>query len=554
MLSSFRIALAAFACVALWYPSTALAGPANDNFVNAEILSGSLPIHASGSNVGATSEPGEPKLEPQAAAGHSIWFSWEATSTEFVTIGTCGSEINTVLGVYTGNGMNVLTKIASNRSSFGPNCQYFGSEVTFKAVSGTTYKIAVDGAALSPNGEPSPLTEGTVALQISAQPPPVNDNFENALTLEGTRAYILAQNWGATLQSGELEPKDDPGGASVWFDWTAPRSGGVFLQACGGQQETLVSAYTGESVGDLTPVVPLEANDTCQLAFAALAGVTYRIAIDGKRDPVTETVSMGQEELSLLMVPVNDYFEEASVLDGGRDVLYVGNSTIGATRQPGEPDIDGNPGGASVWFAWTAPETGSVRLSACDADFRPLLAAYTGASLTSLAPVKSVGAPPAEPCRTVSQPREVAVIAFNVDAGTTYHIAVDGYDGTSGVFDLGVEVSPERIIFPTPPVAEPNRKTLEIKLKDEIVRRHRGTASFALESSDLESAFLCRLGSRPFRKCNPTVSYRHLQPGRHVFMGKAVDETRNEVSQPVIVHFRTDGPQRRHSASRTSRV
>jgi hypothetical protein len=510
-------------------PAVASATPTNDNFVNREALSGSLPLRASGTNVGATSEPGEPEPDVPAFAGHSIWFSWEATSTEFVTIGTCGSEINTVLGVYTGGTVSALTPVSSNRYSFGPNCPFSGSEVTFKAIDGTSYDLAVDGNAFRGSGAPTPDTEGSIDLEISAQSPPANDDFENARPLDGTSSSVEAENWAATKQPGEPEHRADPGGASVWFEWTAPRAGGVFLQACAGPQETLVAAYTGGSVDSLTPVAPLESNPDCDLSFGAVAGVTYEIAIDGKLGQATGTASMGQEKLSLSMFPGNDDFEHPAILDAGPRALYIGYRTIGATKQPGEPDHAGDPGGASVWFSWTAPATGSVRISACEASFPVLVAAYTGSTLSTLVPVKGTTTPLAELCA----PSSGRAIAFNTDAGVTYRIAIDGSGGATGFFDLGVEFSNDRIAEGLLDLIAPNTR-----LRWKSLRRRGGVAIFRLGSTETGSSFACKLDSRPFGKCGPVVRYRGLKPGRHVFEARAIDATGNVDPKPLIVHFR----------------
>jgi len=59
-----------------------------------------------------------------------------------LTIDTRTSNFDTLLGVYTGSAVNALTKIAANDNISGAIKQ---SEVSFTAVAGTTYKIAVDG-------------------------------------------------------------------------------------------------------------------------------------------------------------------------------------------------------------------------------------------------------------------------------------------------------------------------------------------------------------------------------------------------------------------------
>ena len=538
MIKGLAVAASVAALMALAGPAAASAAPPNDNFVNREVLSGSLPLQVSGTNVGATSEPGEPEPDVPAFAGHSIWFSWEATGTEFVTIGTCGSEINTVLGVYTGSAVNALTPVSSNRYSFGPACPFSGSEATFQAVGGISYELAVDGNAFRGSGDPTPATEGSINLEISAQSPPVNDDFEDALTLEGRSASAQAENWAATKQTGEPDHRGDPGGASVWFKWTAPRTGGVFLQACNGPQETLVAAYAGDSVGNLTPVTPLESNPACDLTFGAVAGVTYEIAIDGKFNQSTATASMGEGQLSLAMVPENDDFEHPAALDAGPLALYIGHRTIGATKQPGEPNHAGDPGGASVWFSWTAPATGSVRVSACDAAFPVLVAAYTGSTLNTLAPVKGTTTPLAEPC----SPSSGRAIAFNTDAGATYRIAIDGSGGATGIFNLGIEFSHDRITEDL--VSRPALDTTapDTRLRKKISRRRGGVAIFRLRSTEAGSSLACKLDSRPFSKCGAVVRYRALKPGRHIFEARAIDAAGNADPKPLIVHFRIPRP------------
>ncbi len=518
------------AALALGAPLNAAAAPTNDSFANRETLVGSLPIHASGSNVGATSEPQEPHPDPAAFAGHSIWFSWQAASTGFVTIGTCGSQIDTVLGVYTGSELATLTLIASNRYSFGPNCNGARSEVTFKAISGTTYQIALDGNAFSN------VTEGSIELEISVPSPPPNDDFAHAGLLEGTSASTPFENWAATKQSGEPNHRGDPGGASVWFNWTAPRSGGVFLQACNSPQEVLLAAYTGASVESLTSVAPLEPNAPCDLTFMATAGVTYRIALDGKWNQSTGPASMGEGHLSLVMVPLNDDFENATPLDGGPKVLYVGESTIGATEQPGEPEHGGIPGGASVWFNWLAPGSGSVTISACDATFPILAAAYTGFSLSNLAPVQAREAPLAEPCGASSG----KAFAFNIESGVTYRVAVDGAGGATGRFDLGVEYSDERI--PEEPSGPSSGSSADISPPDTMLRwrsvRRSGRVVFDLRSTEVGSRFICRVDSRPFRPCHRIVRFRRLYPGPHVFEAKAINALDEFDPSPLVVRFR----------------
>jgi hypothetical protein len=115
------------------------ARPANDSFASATIISG-LSATVTGTNAGASKETGEPNHAGKPG-GKSVWWSWTALSSGSAQIDTVGSNFDTTLGVYTGNSVSTLTLIAGNDDNSGN----FTSKVTFNAVGGTTYRIAVDG-------------------------------------------------------------------------------------------------------------------------------------------------------------------------------------------------------------------------------------------------------------------------------------------------------------------------------------------------------------------------------------------------------------------------
>jgi|GEM_PF-981638 uncharacterized delta-60 repeat protein len=111
--------------------------PLNDNFANRIVLNGNSGS-TTGTNVGATSEVGEPT---QSGTTNSIWWSWTAPSSGTVTFDTKGSNFDTYLSVFTGNSVNSLTLLAQDDDSGGNRT----SQVRFTATAGTTYHIAVDG-------------------------------------------------------------------------------------------------------------------------------------------------------------------------------------------------------------------------------------------------------------------------------------------------------------------------------------------------------------------------------------------------------------------------
>jgi hypothetical protein len=115
--------------------------PANDAFSGRITVSGTSAT-ASGSNVGATKETGEPNHAGNAG-GESVWYQWTAPAAGSVTIDTIGSNFNTLLAAYTGSSVAALSKSASDNDSGGS----LTSKMTFNVTSGTVYKIAIDGAS-----------------------------------------------------------------------------------------------------------------------------------------------------------------------------------------------------------------------------------------------------------------------------------------------------------------------------------------------------------------------------------------------------------------------
>lgn len=113
--------------------------PVNDNFRNRIVISG-ITNTVQGSNVGASTEPGEPQHAGEGST-FSVWWSWTAPISGTFTISTAGSTFDTLVGVYLGSTVSNLTLVVSDDDS--------GSEGTsraiFRAIAGETYQIAVAG-------------------------------------------------------------------------------------------------------------------------------------------------------------------------------------------------------------------------------------------------------------------------------------------------------------------------------------------------------------------------------------------------------------------------
>ena len=110
--------------------------PSNDYFseaIEVDRLSG----QATGSNVGASTESGEPDL-----GNYSVWWWW-APANGRLTVDTIDSDFDTVLGVYTGpqNQVSSLRLVAENNDTNG----LLYSRVELDVTEGTRYWFRVSG-------------------------------------------------------------------------------------------------------------------------------------------------------------------------------------------------------------------------------------------------------------------------------------------------------------------------------------------------------------------------------------------------------------------------
>ena len=400
------------------------AAPANDNFANAQVVGPTLPVSQAGNNADATAEAGEPDHSGFGDGPfETVWYSFTPTTTAPVQIDVCDHNQFGWVAVYTGTAVNALTLVAGGEQ----NCL-----VNLSATSGVTYRIAVDSFD----------TEGDAfTLEIRQLTPPTNDNFANALAVGPTLPVNQAgTNVDATAEAGEPDHSDSHSAPfqSVWYTFTPTSSGPVELDVCDHAGfGAWVVAYTGSALNSLTRVAG--GNEDCSAAFNATAGTTYRIAVDSHLgDGDTFTLKISQ-----IVPPANDDFANAQVIGPGLPISQAGTN-VNASGQVGEPDHR-NGVNSSVWYSWTPSVSQGVTISTCNSDFDTILAVYTGSTLAGLTQLKNDD----DGCTSGNSLGSSLVLA--VTAGTTYRIAVTGFDSTDeGDFTLSIVQTTLRTLTVTP--------------------------------------------------------------------------------------------------------
>src|SRR6185503_12736521 len=418
-----QLAIGLVLCLAGIALRGAAAIPNNDNFATRIALFGSN-VSTTGNNIDATLEPGEP--DPSFEAGKSVWWTWTAPGNGGVTITTTGSGFNTLLSLFRGNVLSNLTLVGFNDED--PLGTTNVSRITANVVAGTAYQIAVDGSLGA---------TGSIALQLvlgPAAPPPANDAFADRITVTGSHFNnVSGDNTGATREPNEPFHADVLGGKSVWWSWTAPASGGVTLTTGGSVIDTALGVYTGNSLANLVLVAgndedPLSSVGLeSRVTFNATSGTTYQIAVDGY-DGDEGFIRLRLDLDSAFPVPVNDNFANRITLTGSS--ITTTGSNVGATFEIGEPMHLVTFGAKSVWWTWTAPSSGGVTLDTAGSVVDTMLAVYRGNSLANLT---FVAGNDEDYVTTVEGDSKCR---FNATAGTTYQIAIDGYDGDTGSITL----------------------------------------------------------------------------------------------------------------------
>ncbi|HWD18888.1 MAG TPA: immunoglobulin domain-containing protein [Verrucomicrobiae bacterium] len=380
-----------------------------------------------GNNAGATSEPGEPKHDGKAG-GASIWYTWHATFTGVISLTTRGSSFDTLLAVYTGADVAHLTLVASDDDSGG----FFSSLVTFNVTQGVDYQIAVDGFQKATGDVVLGLPAGTGyrVLNAGSALPVITQQPTNQIVKPGgkiTLKVVAASSSPLTYQ---------------WYAGSTP--------IAGANTNTLtITNFQNSSVGVYHALVANGVGSISSAPAAISIGLDSQSASGaaayGSEDKFGEAVDLAAGGNSAATPP----HLTAGGDTRGNTISQV-FSTAGATKEPGEPNHCGQPGGASQWYVYTTPSAGTFHADTAGSSFNTILAVYTSTG-NSLSNLNAVACGYTTNFTAKGQP---SLTIPGVAANTKFYVVVDGYQGASGTAILHLSVGQPPVILAAP-VATP---------------------------------------------------------------------------------------------------
>ncbi len=347
--------------------------PVNDNFTNAVRIRDSV----TSTNNYASREKDEPMHAKVASWDASVWWMWSSPVTTNVLIDTAGSSFNTILAVYTGTSLKLLTEVASATNNPVNNLKAY---VQFQATAGTTYRIAVAG--LDSNGVGNIRLRCVPGGTPDTRPPTVSITDPSRQTLVTSSNLMIS---GMAKDAGALDS---------------------------GISNILVQVNSN-------PPTNAVGTDNWQVVLSVPPGtnIIRAYAVD-----YAGNVGSADSIVVRHLNPTNDFFADATVLTGMGGVATNVNGR--ATLEPDEPLHSGNAGGHSVWYSWRAPGTGNLQLSTSGSSFDTLLDVYVGTNVTNLVSVAYND--------DAYQDSGYSDLTITVISNQLYYISVDGYGGAAG--------------------------------------------------------------------------------------------------------------------------
>ena len=235
----------------------------------------------------------------------------QTTTSNPVQIQLTGTNFATNAKVLFNGAQNGVTVAAPTAGCPLPTCLSATLPALLLTGYGSTNSISV--LNLPPGGGQSkPLNFQVVA------PPPPNDNFASAITINNLNFFDFQDSSGATTESADPTPPcahqytsaqgntgGHPNGAynTIWYTFTPVFSASLFLETQGSSYDTVLSVWTGTGTSEATlTATNLACNDDVvpgvqiqsQITSVSLtAGTTYYIMVSSFGPPDPNPIALG---------------------------------------------------------------------------------------------------------------------------------------------------------------------------------------------------------------------------------------------------------------------
>jgi subtilisin family serine protease len=344
----------------------------------------------------------------------------------------------------TDSGSSAITVYTVTSNPDNKRCYWSTGALSCKVLglrSNVTYSFTV--AAANASGSSS-ASDPSNSINIGQ----TNDFFAAALSLAPPSGTEVDSNLSATLESSEpaLDVLTTGGGASVWYRYTAVQSGNMSVNTSGSQFDTVLTAYTGSTISNLTRLtfnddIDYSAGVTASsISFNATAGITYYLRVTSFGSARGDITLNWTQANGCPATPVGDFFCAAISRTG--DNQSTTQSNTGASTENNEPQPINSSMQASLWFAYTPAANGTLALSVTNSSINSILSVHIGGILGNL--TTPSGWSDAMGSNTYS------ASAFNIVKDTTYFIRVASTDQSRGNFTLSHTFSATPIITVPP--------------------------------------------------------------------------------------------------------
>lgn len=363
--------------------------PANDNFADAKIISGT-PYDDSLETYEATVELGEPTPDcwinwpyPGDLNYHTVWYAFTPTANGSVQ-GYIDRNFNAGLAVYTGSDLANLTAIGCWRQVW---------DYRFNVQAGVTYYLQIGGLT----GQ-----SGWMNLFLNFKLPPPNDNFADATLISDTPFEDELNTSEATIEPSEPRPSCSwTPGQTIWYAYTPAITGLAEVRIIP-DYGSFLSVYTGNDLSSLTEIGCWDFLGDA--TFQVEAGQTYFLQIGS----MSGEAGGVRFKLEFVPPPSNDNFGDALEITLGASNRFYNSM---ATMEPGEPTPSCySQISQTVWFRYTPTADGFATIQS-DAYWIRVVGVYTGSELGDLTEVN---------CRSWWD----APLPLHVVSGTTYYFQV----------------------------------------------------------------------------------------------------------------------------------